>query len=79
MSYPGQCSWPCRYGSDGTYQFSLENQSGQAMNIGKEDREAIVTALMLHESAKNLLAEVCALPFSAAVTNACATCPPCLH
>ena len=43
---------PCMYGSSSAYEMSLENQSGHAMKIGKEDREAIVTALMLHESAK---------------------------
>ena len=53
----------CRYGSDDAYEFTLENQAGQAMNFGKEDREAIVTTLMLHESAKKKLQAVSHLSF----------------
>lgn len=46
---------PCRYGSNQAYEFALENQAGQAINIGKEDREAIITALIVHDGAKKHL------------------------
>ena len=73
----------CRQADDSAYDFSLENQAGQTMNIGKDDREAIVTALVLHDSAKKQLQTVgsgqCQLALAHLLARADHACVLCHH
>lgn len=44
-----------RYGTDDAFEFALESQSGDKLNLNKADREAVVMALILHGQAKKKL------------------------
>ena len=40
------------------YEFELQNQAGSSLQIGEDDRRALVTGLALHEKARKTLAQV---------------------
>ena len=54
----GFWSLSCRDASDDRYEFELQNQAGSAVQLGVDDRRALVTGLALHEKARRTLAQV---------------------